>query len=179
MLILWLIWPRGYPRLVSFISSTIPLFSGTTKFINALKMLPMAVNTLPLVSILTRSLTFAITHDILVLHFKLSMGRMPHICFAIMFWLSIRPSLLPENSYVVPTYLTITALGNSKVRALSSLCAWMAVRTRTILEPKVAHITHGSLSWRLSCSGVIWISTNRELLHRGVKKVVNNPSIFC
>ena len=100
------------------------------------------------------------------------MGQINHICLTINFWLSIWPLCLPENSYVVCTYLTITALRKNKIRSLSSPWIWMEAITRSILWPKVAHLTLGSFSWILSCSSVIYIYSKSELLP---KQVVNPP----
>ena len=135
----------------------------------------MVVNTLPLVCVLARSLTSKILCATSAFHFTWSMYQMPHLCLAITFRLSIWPSCLSANSSASHTYLTITALGNPKLREFSSFYIWMETRTQPILWPRVAHITPGSTLLSLSCSGVIWISSKSELLKRGAKTGHQHP----
>ena len=51
----------------------------------------------------------------------------------------------------------------------------MAVRKRPVLWPKDVHIKIGSLSWGLSFSGVIWISSESKLLPGRVKTCRQRP----
>ena len=81
--------------LINVISPTIPLSSGTPNYNLVWKLLPMTLNTLPLVSVLTIFLACVIIYAISEFHFTWSMVLMHRICLAIMFWLSIRPSCLP------------------------------------------------------------------------------------